>query len=97
MDSRHWSQPCPECNTPSPYRISAPLVFCDLPAYISPASGKVIEGRRARIEDFANTGTRPYYEGEMEDAQRAAAREERKLDAAIDESVEQTIGELKNG
>jgi hypothetical protein len=72
-------------------------VFGDFVPYQSPASGKWIEGRRARSEDFAQTGTRAYDPGEMQDAQRARVLEEARQEAEIDETVERTLAEIKNG
>jgi chorismate mutase len=69
-------------------------VFGDYPGYESPASGKWIEGRKARAEDFARTGTRPYEDGEREMAQLRRVQEERKLDNHVDEVVERTAAAL---
>lgn len=38
--------------------LPSPYVRGDLPSYVSPVSGKVIEGRAARREDLARTGCR---------------------------------------
>jgi hypothetical protein len=97
MDERRAPQLSACCGRVSDYRISAPRVFCDFPAYQSPASGRWIEGRRARSEDFARTNTRPYDPGEMQDGERRAKLEEAKLDSQIDATVEKTLSELKNG
>jgi putative FmdB family regulatory protein len=74
--------------------LTPPRVFGDLEGYESPASGEWIEGRRARAEDFARTGTRPYDPGEKEEAVRQAATAERQLDRSIEGAVESTLHEL---
>lgn len=93
MAERHGESTCPSCQAVAPYAISAPRVFCDFPAYISPASGNLIEGKRQRLEDFARTGTRPYESGERQEAEKARSRNEKALDQQIDKAVEQTIAE----
>ena len=42
-----------------PDRIAIPNIQSDLPAYFSIASGKWVDGRRARRDDLARTGCRP--------------------------------------
>lgn len=74
--------------------LKPPKVFGDYEGYESPASGKWIEGRRARLEDFARTGTRPYELGEKEDLARRQAKAEKELDLAVDEAVERTLHEI---
>lgn len=97
MSERHQPQTCAKCGVAAPYTISAPRVFSDFPAYVSPSTGKVIEGKKARIEDLARSGCRPYEEGEMQDAERRAREAEKETDALIDETVERTLVEMKNG
>jgi hypothetical protein len=46
------------------------------------------------MEDFAQTGTRPYEDGEREMAQIRRAQEEQKLETYVDEVVERTAGQL---
>lgn len=38
--------------------VAAPYVRGDLPSYVSPVTGKPVEGRRARREDLARSGCR---------------------------------------
>ncbi len=93
--ARHEPQECVRCGGSAVKVIlHAPKVFGDIPGYESPASGKWIEGKRAREDDFRRTGTRPYESGEREEAQRRASANERALDRAIDVAVEQTVNEL---
>lgn len=60
----------------------APAVWDDLPGYESPVSGRWIEGRRARRDDLARTGSRPYegFEQERKEAAKVQRENERKLD-----------------
>jgi hypothetical protein len=74
--------------------LTPPKVFGDYEGYESPASGKWIEGRRAREEDFRRTGTRPYELGEAQDLQRRQAAAERAIDKSVDVAVEKTLAEL---
>jgi len=39
-------------NADQPWRPTVPMVFSDLPGYVSPASGEWVEGRRARKYDM---------------------------------------------
>ena len=95
VSARHEPQECECCGRGARKVIlHAPKVFGDLQGYESPASGKWIEGRRAREDDFRRTGTRPYESGEREEAQRRAAANERALDHRIDVAVEQAVDEL---
>lgn len=89
-------QACPVCGEMSEKVIvRAPRVFGDYEGYVSPASGKWIEGRKARERDFEETGTRPYEVGEWRTNVLRRAQAEQELDAEIDETVERTIGELR--
>ena len=74
--------------------LHAPRVFGDFPGYESPASGRWIEGRRARADDLARTGCRPYEAGETQDLARRQAENERQLDKVTDEVVERTLAEI---
>ncbi len=40
--------------------ISAPMIVSDIPAYVSPASGKLIDGKAERREDLKRTGCVPW-------------------------------------
>lgn len=70
--------------------LYAPMVQGDLPAYISPVTGMLISGRRAREEDLRVHGCVPYEPGMRQDMERRKAEEE----AALDASVERTVGEF---
>lgn len=74
--------------------ILPPMVRGDLPAYESPIDGRLIEGRRARMEDLRRNNCRPYEDGEKEYHERARAQENARLDAAVDESVDRQIASM---
>ena len=71
--------------------ISKPFVAVDIPAYESPATGKMVEGRRARAEDLKRSGCVPFEPGMREQNARkrkeAERQEERAMEAAVDEVV----------
>ena len=52
LAARHNSEPDNRSDLPFPY------IRGDLPAYTSPITGKIIEGRAARREDLARSGCR---------------------------------------
>ena len=85
---------CTVCGAEAPRIPSAVRVFSDYQGYVSPASGKWVEGRRQREEDFKKTGTRPYEAGEKEEMLRRQQRNDQLLDRAIDDSVERAAAEL---
>lgn len=64
----------------------APTVWGDIPAYESPVSGRVVEGRAARREDFKRTGSRPW-EG-MEQEKKEAARKKAYAEAKFDQKLD---------
>ena len=65
------------------------MILPDLPAYQSPIDGRVIDGRRARRNDLARSGCRPYEGREQEalEAERVKAYSEAAIDRLLDESV----------
>lgn len=82
-------------------RISACLGVVRFPAaggheYISPTSGKAITTQRARREDLARSGCRPWegMESETRQAARVRAGEEKKQDAKLHESVARAYHQL---
>ena len=61
-------------------------IFGDLPGYESPIDGKWIEGRKARRNDLARSGCRPW-EG-LEQEKKEAAKAHASLDRQTDELAE---------
>src|SRR6267154_5225545 len=74
--------------------ILPPVVRGDLPGYESPIDGRWVEGRRARHEDLRRSGCRPYETGEKEYHERNRLRENERLEATIDESVERQVAAM---
>ena len=73
--------------------LTPPMGIVDIPAYESPASGKIINSRAQRREDFKRTGTRPW-EGiaeEKKEAARQAQYAEQKQDAAMEHTIRTTL------
>lgn len=98
VDLRSEAEPCKLCNAMAQKVIlHAPRVFGDYDGYVSPVSGKWIEGRYARGEDFKRTQTRPYegFDSELRAATAQTQAYEKACDSFIDESVERTAGELR--
>lgn len=69
--------------------ISAPSFIVDIPAYVSPVSGKLINSRQQRKEDLKRTNCREWEGMEQENkvAQQRAKDEEKRQDAKIEEAV----------
>jgi hypothetical protein len=82
------------CGRVAEKRILPTPVMGDLPGYVSPVSGRWIEGRKARMEDLKRTGCRPYEQGEKEAAMRVRAKEESDFDRAIEETVEAEVAQM---
>ena len=54
----HWRDPVTGKAMATAARICMPMIQSDYEAYYSPASSKMIEGRRAHRDDLARTGCR---------------------------------------
>lgn len=95
VDERAAAACCVRCGGRAEKAIlTPPRVFGDFEGYESPATGKWVEGRRAREEDFRVSGCRAYEAGEMEQMQKRQADNERQLDKAVDHAVEASLNEL---
>jgi hypothetical protein len=68
----------------------------DLPAYHSPITGQVIEGRRARREDLKRHGCRPWEGREQEEKQanKNRAEADRQLARAAEARVDRAWAQL---
>ena len=77
--------------------LQAPMGIVDIPAYVSPVSGKWINSRAERKEDLKRSGSRPWegLEQEKKEAQRQKAYEEAKQDAKLEEAVQTAWNQLK--
>jgi hypothetical protein len=74
--------------------ISAPAVQVDIPAYISPASGKWINSRAQRREDLRREGCIENEPGLKEHIAACAASEREKSFQVIDKHIDQTVSEM---
>jgi len=70
--------------------VWAPNVRGDYPGYACPITGRWIEGRKAHQENLERHGCRVLEKGETEDQKRRLAEADRKLEAALGD----TVGEL---
>ncbi len=76
--------------------ITKPMIQVDLPEYVSPASGKLIRGRKQRQDDFKRTRTRPWEgrKAEMLEAQKIRDADEAKLDATIERGAYEVLSNM---
>ena len=79
------------CRAPMTRIISAPAIQVDIPAYVSPASGKVINSRAQRKEDLLREGCVENEPGLKEHIAATSLYEQEKafrpVSAAIDKEV----------
>jgi putative FmdB family regulatory protein len=95
VERRHEDKACATCGGKAVKAIlHAPRVFGDYEGYLSPATGRWIEGRRARVEDLKQSGCRPFEAGEHQHAAARSAANDRQLDAVADDAVERSLNEL---
>lgn len=68
---------------------TGPSFIPDTEGYLSPTTGKWIEGRKARRDDLARSGARPWegLEAEKQEAARQRAYTEQKQDKAIEKAA----------
>lgn len=100
MTRRRWIYPA----NGEPYEVTpdhiqeprGPLIYGDLPSYQSPIDGRWIDGRVARREDLARSGSRPW-EGmaaERKEATRIQQDSDRRMDRKLDETVNRSWAQL---
>lgn len=75
--------------------LSAPMVVVDYPGYVSPATGKWVEGKKAHLQDLKESGCRIFEPGERNDMEKRLKEEDKKLDTFVNDSVEKVYAELK--
>lgn len=83
------------CGTVGERIISRPMIAVDYPAYISPATGKLVQGKRQHEEDLKRSGCRILEPGERQDMERRKKEADVKEDKMIDKMVETTFAEMK--
>lgn len=74
--------------------LSPPMMSVDIPAYQSPINGKVINSRRQRKEDLRRNGCVEWEPGFNEEAAKREKQAEIRLDAAVDDTVEEFVTKL---
>lgn len=76
--------------------ISGTFVQGDIPAYVSPTTGRVIGSMAARRDDLARSGARPWegLEAEKKEAARKRAYSDAKDDAKLTESAHRAWHQL---
>lgn len=69
--------------------LTAPIGIVDIPAYVSPTTGKLIDSRSKRREDLKASGCREWegIDQEKKVAQERVARDEKQADAAIESAA----------
>lgn len=88
----------PECCGAKTQKVilSAPMGIVDIPAYVSPVSGKLINSRKQRVEDLKESGSRPWegLEQEQKEADRQKAYREAEADKKLTKAVETAYAQL---
>lgn len=76
--------------------LSAPMGIVDIPAYVSPVSGRWINSRRERTEDLKRANCRPWegLDQEKKEAARRAAYIEQKEDQALTVAAEKALAQM---
>ena len=89
----------PICHGPmTRQEVNRTFVSVDYPAYVSPATGKVIEGKRQHIEDLKRSGCRIKEPGETRDfAKNASNIHEANINQAVDQAVDAAARDLGMG
>ena len=85
-----------ECGQTMVRQLSAPAVRGDFQPYNCPITGKLIDGRAAHRENLARHGCRVLESGETEQARRAAADADSKLDKMVEETAESFVSNLSS-
>lgn len=80
----------------APTGQTAPMLMTDLPGYVSPTTGLWIEGRKARREDLARSGCRPFegLQSEKREADRRMQYAEQKTERHIEERAREVFHQL---
>jgi len=86
------AQTCDECGEVATKQILPTTIRVDIPAYVSPVTGNLVDGRAARREDLKRSGCRPW-EG-MEQEQKEAARIREYEEQAADLRLERGLAEV---
>ena len=76
--------------------IASNIANADTPGYVSPTTGRWIEGRAARREDLKRSGARPWegFAAERSEAQKRLREAEQKADRKLEAAVRTAFHEL---
>src|SRR5882724_1203129 len=76
--------------------ITAAIVQPDIPEYTSPVDGRIVRGKRQRIEDLKRNHARPWegLDAERQHARSVKASEEAKFDRKMERNVADTLNNL---
>ena len=80
--------------TPVTVVIPSHMSATGVSAYESPVSGQVITTQRQRANDLAASGCMEYEPGIKQDADRRVIDDEKRLDAAVDETFEREFSAM---
>jgi hypothetical protein len=85
-----------EVSTAWTQKTRSHFVMPDTPGYVSPVTGLWVEGRKARRDDLARSGSRPWegIEQERKEANRHKAYAEQANDKFLDRAVRETYYQL---
>jgi hypothetical protein len=94
VDERHDGPKC--CGQTMGLIICPSYIQDDIPAYVSPATGRVIGSRSARRDDFKRSNCRPWegVEQEKKEFARRNAYEEKKADARLEDAAHRAWHQL---
>ena len=82
------------CGAVAERQICAPAVRGDYAPYECPITGRMVEGRRAHVENLKRHGCRVLEPGESAEASRRRADSDRALEASIEATAEQFVTTL---
>ncbi len=94
VDDRHNGPIC--CRRQMKLEIRPSYVQADVPGYVSPATGKWIDGKKARRDDLKRSGSRPWEgkEAEKAEADRQRKYAEQRQDKKLDEAARRAYHQL---
>lgn len=96
--ARNDPRPCNECGGETlRHHVYRPMVRPDYPGYVSPATGKWVEGRAAHKEDLKQSGCRIYEPGETQAFLKNKEQRQKDFERKIDETVEKAAADIQIG
>lgn len=87
-------QSCSFCGGVASRIIRAPFVRADIAGYVSPVTGQWIGGRKQRREDLLSSNSVEFEPGFAEECRRNTTAAERKLELAIENTVDAEISRM---